>query len=40
MFGTLDCFECGCCSFVCPAHITHVSDVRTGKAEIAALKKK
>jgi len=40
MWGALDCFECGCCSFECPAYIPHVQYVRTAKAEIAALKKK
>ena len=40
MWGALDCFECGCCSFECPANIPHVEYVRTAKAEIAALKKK
>jgi electron transport complex protein RnfC len=40
MWGALDCFECGCCSFECPAYIPHVSYVRKAKAEIAALKKK
>jgi len=40
MWGALDCFECGCCSFECPAYIPHVEYVRKAKAEIAALKKK
>jgi Na+-translocating ferredoxin:NAD+ oxidoreductase subunit C len=40
MWGALDCFECGCCSFSCPAYIPHVQYVRKAKAEIAALKKK
>ncbi len=40
MWGALDCFECGCCSFTCPAYIPHVDYVRKAKAEIAALKKK
>jgi len=40
MWGALDCFECGCCSFECPAYIPHVQYVRKAKAEIAALKKK
>jgi electron transport complex protein RnfC len=40
MWGALDCFECGCCSFTCPAYIPHVDYVRKAKAEIAALKKR
>jgi electron transport complex protein RnfC len=39
MWGALDCFECGCCSYTCPAFIPHVDYVRRAKAEIAALKK-
>ncbi|MBN2027194.1 MAG: electron transport complex subunit RsxC [Actinobacteria bacterium] len=40
LYGALDCFECGCCSFVCPSRIPHVAYVRIAKAEIAAAKKK
>lgn len=39
-FGARDCFECGCCSYVCPASIPHVGYVRQAKAEIAAAEKK
>ncbi len=39
-WGALDCFECGCCSFDCPALIPHVQYTRTAKAKIAALRKK
>ena len=39
MWGALDCFECGCCSYTCPAYIPHVEYVRKAKAEISALKK-
>lgn len=38
-WGARDCFECGCCAYVCPARIDHVKYVRTAKREIAALKK-
>ena len=31
-FGLMDCIECGCCAFVCPAHINIVQRVRLGKA--------
>lgn len=40
LWGALDCFECGCCSFSCPAYIPHVSYVRKAKADIAALKRR
>jgi electron transport complex protein RnfC len=30
-FGLMDCIECGCCAFVCPAHIKIVQRVRLGK---------
>jgi Na+-translocating ferredoxin:NAD+ oxidoreductase subunit C len=40
MYGAVDCFECGCCSFVCPAYIPHVTYVRQAKGKIAALKKR
>lgn len=39
-YGALDCFECGCCSYVCPSRIPHVAYVRKAKAEIAAASKK
>jgi len=39
-YGAMDCFECGCCSFVCPARIKHVAYVRKSKAELAAAAKK
>ncbi|MHB8894749.1 MAG: electron transport complex subunit RsxC [Candidatus Geothermincolia bacterium] len=40
LWGALDCFECGCCSFTCPAYIPHVSYVRKAKAQIAGLRKR
>ena len=27
----MDCKECGCCSFVCPAHLSLVHTMKTGK---------
>lgn len=30
-FGLMDCIECGCCAFICPAHIKLVQRVRLGK---------
>ncbi len=35
MWGALDCFECGCCSYTCPAFIPHVRYVRSAKAALA-----
>lgn len=40
LWGAVDCFECGCCTYTCPAYIPHVEYVRKAKAEIAALKKR
>jgi len=40
LWGALDCFECGVCSFTCPAYIPHVEYVRNAKAEIGALKRR
>jgi len=39
-YGARDCFECGCCSYVCPSLIRHVGYVRVAKAEIAAAEKR
>ena len=30
-FHLNDCFECGCCSYVCPSHIPLVQHFRVGK---------
>lgn len=38
--GVNDCFECGCCSYVCPAKIPHVAYARIAKAELKALAQK
>jgi electron transport complex protein RnfC len=40
LWGALDCYECGCCSYTCPAYIPHVDYVRKAKARIAALRKR
>lgn len=39
LWGALDCFECGCCSYSCPAYIPHVDYVRKAKVKIGALRK-
>lgn len=39
LWGAIDCFECGCCSYTCPAYIPHVDYVRKAKAKIGALKR-
>jgi len=33
-FHLMDCFECGCCSFVCPSHIPLVQEFRFAKAAL------
>ena len=30
----MDCIECGCCAFICPAHINLVQRFRLGKGVI------
>lgn len=34
--GLMDCIECGCCAFVCPAHIKIVQRIRLGKGIVRA----
>ena len=36
----MDCFECGCCSYVCPSKIPLTQWIRIAKAEIAKAKNK
>lgn len=38
--NAMDCFECGCCSYICPSKIPLVQLIRIGKAEITKTKKK
>jgi len=33
-YNLFDCFECGSCSFVCPAHIPLVQQFRMAKAMV------
>jgi electron transport complex protein RnfC len=35
-YGLMDCFECGCCSYICPAKIDIVHLVKYGKMEVSA----
>ena len=30
-YGLMDCIECGCCSYVCPANVRLVQRIRLGK---------
>ena len=30
-FGLMDCIECGCCAFVCPAKVNLIQRIRLGK---------
>ena len=36
----MDCFECGCCTFVCPSHIPLVQHFRVAKAAVRRAKAK
>jgi len=38
-WGILNCVECGCCEFVCPANIPLVHWIRTGKNRVSILRK-
>ncbi len=39
-WGVLDCIECGCCQYVCPAKIPLVHWLRIGKSRIFSIRKK
>ncbi len=39
-YHALDCFECGCCSYVCPSKIPLTQWIKVAKAEIMKRKKK
>ncbi len=39
-FNMLDCIECGCCAYVCPSKRAIVQQVKFGKAQLNARKKK
>lgn len=39
-FNVMDCIECGCCAFECPAHIPLVHLAKYAKAEIQARRRK
>ncbi len=39
-WGALDCVECGCCQYICPASIPLVHWIRLGKNIIQSLKRK
>ena len=39
-WGALDCVECGCCQYSCPAKIPLVHWIRLGKNQIISLKRK
>jgi electron transport complex protein RnfC len=38
--GALDCIECGCCAYVCPARIPLVQTIKLVKAELSAFRRK
>ena len=33
----MDCIECGCCSYMCPANVRLVQHFRLGKMQVRAL---
>jgi electron transport complex protein RnfC len=37
-YHLMDCFECGCCTFVCPSHIPLVQHFRTAKSAVRKAK--
>jgi electron transport complex protein RnfC len=39
-YGAMDCIECGCCTYICPARIPLVQSIRGGKATILAQRRK
>ncbi len=39
-FNLMDCFECGCCTFVCPSHIPLVQLFRVAKSAVRKAKAK
>lgn len=39
-WGVLDCVECGCCQYICPAKIPLVHWIRLGKNAVTAMKRK
>jgi electron transport complex protein RnfC len=38
-WGILDCVECGCCQYTCPAKIPLVHWIRLGKNKVISLKR-
>lgn len=38
--GAMDCIECGCCAYSCPASIPLVQAIRYGKGSILARRRK
>ena len=38
-YDAMDCIECGCCTYICPAAIPLVQSIRYAKAAILAKKK-
>ena len=38
-WGILDCVECGCCQYICPAKIPLVHWIRLGKNRVTSLKR-
>ena len=39
-YNTMDCIECGACTYVCPAKLPLVQGIRAGKHQIISSQKK
>jgi electron transport complex protein RnfC len=39
-FNAMDCIECGCCTYTCPASLPLVQAIRYAKAAILAKRRK
>jgi electron transport complex protein RnfC len=39
-FGAMDCIECGCCTYTCPATLPLVQAIRYAKGAILAKRRK
>jgi electron transport complex protein RnfC len=38
--GIMDCMECGCCSYICPAKLSLVQTFKLGKKIVAGIRKR
>jgi electron transport complex protein RnfC len=38
-YGVLDCIECGCCAYICPAKLPLVHTIKYGKNQVYKLER-